>query len=117
MRVPAFIFISIAASLATYVAAYTPESSYDARELVDEFVTRDLDAYALERRELLADLSTRALISELQERLERRGDEKERKKLQKGFTCPYCTRRHQTFDQSPPKWAPVHPSVPTPPAI
>ncbi|KAF6759206.1 hypothetical protein DFP72DRAFT_1102452 [Ephemerocybe angulata] len=75
MRVSAFTLISVAASLATYVAA-SSKSTYDARELLDEFATRDLEAfdYALERREIIADLSTRDLIDELSDRLERRAD-------------------------------------------
>ncbi|KAF6750999.1 hypothetical protein DFP72DRAFT_1172615 [Ephemerocybe angulata] len=80
MRVSAFTLISIVASLATYVAAYSSKSAYTARELVDEFATRDLEAfdYALERREILADLSTRNLIDELSDRLERRGGRRRR---------------------------------------
>ncbi|KAF6744394.1 hypothetical protein DFP72DRAFT_83008 [Ephemerocybe angulata] len=92
MRVSAFTLISIVASLATYVAAHS-ESTYDARELVDEFATRNLEAfdYALERREILDDLSTRDLIDELSDRLERRAGEK----LQKGFKCPYCGKNYK----------------------
>ncbi|KAF6752586.1 hypothetical protein DFP72DRAFT_1171472 [Ephemerocybe angulata] len=94
MRVSAFTLISIVASLATYVAAHSPESTYDARELVDEFATRDLEAfdYALERREILADLTTRDLIDELSDRLARRGGGNSK---EKGFKCPYCGKVYQ----------------------
>ncbi|KAF6749381.1 hypothetical protein DFP72DRAFT_541816 [Ephemerocybe angulata] len=94
MRVSAFALISVAASLATYVAAYSSESTYDARELLDEFATRDLEAfdYALERREIIADLSTRDLIDELSDRLERRADKP--LKLLKANACGFCGKHH-----------------------
>ncbi|KAF5324014.1 hypothetical protein D9611_008444 [Ephemerocybe angulata] len=78
--------IPIVAALASYVKAHSDPSFY-AREYTDELAARG-DAYteALERREIMTDISTRELIQELSERLERRADEKKQKK------CKYCGR-------------------------
>ncbi|KAF6750592.1 hypothetical protein DFP72DRAFT_851669 [Ephemerocybe angulata] len=77
--------IPIVAALASYVKAHS-DPSFDAREYTDELAARG-DAYteALERREIMTDISTRELIQELSERLERREGEKQKK-------CKYCGR-------------------------
>jgi hypothetical protein len=63
---------------------------------MDELTTRDLDyvSAVLERREVLAEISTRDLVDELSGRLERRGILKK-----KTYGCPYCGKQYPTFDE------------------
>ncbi|KAF6752507.1 hypothetical protein DFP72DRAFT_905009 [Ephemerocybe angulata] len=71
MRLSLLALIPIAASLFTYVSAHY-DDAFEGREYVDEVVvTRSLDE-TLERREVLAGITSRELLDELSERLERR---------------------------------------------
>ncbi|KAF5339978.1 hypothetical protein D9611_012380 [Ephemerocybe angulata] len=74
------ILMPVAAALIGFANAnYEARAELDARN-VDFLATREFDA-ALERREILADLSTRALIVELSDRLSRRNSD---------YMCRYC---------------------------
>ena len=66
---------------------------------MDGLSTRDLEIVGniLERREVLAEFSTRDLIDELSDRLERRGNSNSKKK--KTYGCPYCGKQYATFDE------------------
>lgn len=57
--------------------------------------TRDIDYVAdiLERREVLSEISTRDLVDELQDRLERRGGGLSKPKT---YKCPYCGTKYNT---------------------
>ncbi|KAF6764379.1 ectomycorrhizas-regulated small secreted protein [Ephemerocybe angulata] len=79
--------IPIVAAFVSYVNAYS-DPSFNAREYIDELAGRE-DAYteALERREIMSDISTRELVQELSERLERRGE--------KLMQCKYCKRTYR----------------------
>ncbi|KAF6746466.1 hypothetical protein DFP72DRAFT_1175583 [Ephemerocybe angulata] len=75
MRVPLFTLLSCALSLASHIAAYG-DHSLEAREAIDAVLAeRGLYENDLSVRELLADVSTRELIGELSERLERRAND------------------------------------------
>lgn len=63
------------------------EDFFEARELVDEFANFE------RRSDVLADFSTRELVSELSERLERRGNIISKKKT---YQCPYCGKKYPT---------------------
>ena len=65
---------------------------------MDDLSTRDLEIVGniLERREVLAEFSTRDLIDELSDRLERRGNIISKKKT---YGCPYCGKQYATFDE------------------
>ncbi|KAF6755629.1 hypothetical protein DFP72DRAFT_1119650 [Ephemerocybe angulata] len=58
--------------------------SYEAREHIDELETRAFDDSLLATRQDLADLSTRDLLDELEDRLQRR------KKKEPTFECVRC---------------------------
>ncbi|KAF6760976.1 hypothetical protein DFP72DRAFT_843231 [Ephemerocybe angulata] len=77
--------IPVVAALVSYVNAHS-DPFFDAREYIDDLVARE-DGYTetLERREIMADISTRELIQELSERLERRAPEKLKQ-------CKFCKR-------------------------
>ena len=64
---------------------------------MDDLSARDLDnaGTILERREVLSELSTRDLIDELSDRLERRANDKSKER--KTYQCPYCGRTYPTF--------------------
>ncbi|KAF6745073.1 hypothetical protein DFP72DRAFT_1051557 [Ephemerocybe angulata] len=75
MRVPLFTLLSCALSLASHIAAYG-DHSLEAREAIDAVLAeRGLYENDLSVREPLADVSTRELIGELSERLERRAND------------------------------------------
>lgn len=65
---------------------------------MDDLTTRDLEYMGeiLERREVLAEFSTRDLIDELTDRLERRGNGGSKPKT---YGCPYCGKQYKTFDE------------------
>ena len=64
---------------------------------MDELNSRDLDfvSEVLERREVLAEFSTRDLVDELRDRLERRGGIISKP----SFKCPYCGTKYPTEKQ------------------
>ncbi|KAF6746509.1 hypothetical protein DFP72DRAFT_855379 [Ephemerocybe angulata] len=71
MRLSLLALIPIAASLFTYVSAHY-DDAFEGREYVDEVVvTRSFHDF-LEHREALAGITSRELLDELSERLERR---------------------------------------------
>ncbi|KAF5335696.1 hypothetical protein D9611_009593 [Ephemerocybe angulata] len=81
MRLSLLSLIPIAASLFTYVSAHY-DDSFEAREYVDEVVvTRSFDD-SLELREVLSGITSRKLLDELSERLERR----------EWVVCPGCQK-------------------------
>jgi protein-arginine kinase activator protein McsA len=63
---------------------------------MDGLSTRDFEI--LERREVLSDFTSRDLIEELSDRLERRGNSNSSKK-KKTYGCPYCGKQYDTFDK------------------
>ena len=67
---------------------------------MDGLSTRDPEMVGdiLERREVLAEFSTRDLIDELSDRLERRGNIISKKK-KKTYKCSYCGTDYDTFDK------------------
>ncbi|KAF5335341.1 hypothetical protein D9611_011738 [Ephemerocybe angulata] len=77
MRVSIVSIVSLTLALANFVSAHSDDILH-AREYVDDLSVRDIG-------DALADISTRDLISELSERLERRGGEL--------LQCPHCFRR------------------------
>ncbi|KAF6741706.1 hypothetical protein DFP72DRAFT_1180072 [Ephemerocybe angulata] len=79
------ILMPVAAALIGFANA-NYEAELDARN-VDFLATREFDA-ALERREILADLSTRALIVELSDRLSRRSGD---------YRCRYCDAKFTNY--------------------
>ena len=62
------------------------EDIFEARELVDEFTQFE------RRSEILADFTTRELVTELSDRLERRGQTISKK----SFKCVYCGKKYDT---------------------
>ncbi|KAF6742256.1 hypothetical protein DFP72DRAFT_69483 [Ephemerocybe angulata] len=89
MRVSILSLLPFALALASFANAHVDyDHSLSARDYLDE-----LSVASLERRELLGDLTTRELIEELSERLDRRGGQT--------FTCPYtdtgCTKVFTTL--------------------
>ncbi|RXW17239.1 hypothetical protein EST38_g8613 [Candolleomyces aberdarensis] len=121
MRIPFATLLPVVVSLTTWVASAhhdggapleargsvggrsTPTPAglahLKARDWMDRLNTRDLEIVGdiLERREVLAEFSTRDLIDELSDRLERRGNIISKKKT---YKCPYCGRTYDTFDQA-----------------
>ncbi|KAF6750278.1 hypothetical protein DFP72DRAFT_1139944 [Ephemerocybe angulata] len=85
MRFSILSLLPIALALASFTNAYVDrDHSLSAREYLDE-----LSVPSLERRELLEDLTTRELIDELSDRLDRR----------QKFKCPYINVGcHKEFD-------------------
>ncbi|KAJ2916688.1 hypothetical protein MD484_g3698, partial [Candolleomyces efflorescens] len=77
MRFHFLTLLPVILSLATWASAENPgDQVLEAREMVDDVLTRSYDHYSalLERREALSDLSTRELLEELEDRLEARKD-------------------------------------------
>ncbi|KAF6745760.1 ectomycorrhizas-regulated small secreted protein [Ephemerocybe angulata] len=72
MRVSLPTLLSVAISLASIVNAHQ-DQTLEARDYVDKLTAREVAYTDLERRDLFADISTRELIDELSDRLERRG--------------------------------------------
>ncbi|KAF6750179.1 hypothetical protein DFP72DRAFT_1048460 [Ephemerocybe angulata] len=89
MRFSILSLLPIALALASFTNAHVDrDHSLSAREYLDELSV----VASLERRELLEDLTTRELIDELSDRLERR---------EQLFKCPYtnvgCTKVFNTW--------------------
>ncbi|KAJ3514552.1 hypothetical protein NMY22_g14695 [Coprinellus aureogranulatus] len=64
---------------------------FEARELVDEFTKFE------RRSDILSDFTTRELVDELSDRLERRGQKPTKPKT---YKCVYCGRAYPTFEQA-----------------
>ncbi|KAF6765616.1 hypothetical protein DFP72DRAFT_839442 [Ephemerocybe angulata] len=61
--------------------------THEAREHIDELATRAFEDSLLTTRQDLADLSTRDLLNELKDRLQRRGDSRR-------FLCVTCSKHY-----------------------
>ncbi|KAJ2930862.1 hypothetical protein H1R20_g6221, partial [Candolleomyces eurysporus] len=100
MRVPFATLVPLVLSLSAWVATahVDGDSTLEARDWVDELNTRDLDYVTdiLERREVLSEISTRDLVDELRDRLERRGGKPSKPKT---YGCPYCGKKYPSFDE------------------
>ncbi|KAF5331258.1 hypothetical protein D9611_013123 [Ephemerocybe angulata] len=81
MRVSILSIVSLTLALANFVSGHS-DDAHRAREYVDDISVRETST------DVLADISTRDLISELSERLERRGGTPH--VLMK---CPHCPRQ------------------------
>ncbi|KAJ2935508.1 hypothetical protein H1R20_g1584, partial [Candolleomyces eurysporus] len=101
MRISFATLLPVVVSLTTWVASahHDGGAHLEARDWMDGLNTRDLEIVGdiLERREVLAEFSTRDLIDELSDRLERRGNIISKRKT---YKCPYCGRTYDTFDQA-----------------
>ncbi|KAJ2928184.1 hypothetical protein H1R20_g8900, partial [Candolleomyces eurysporus] len=97
MRVSFATLLPLVATLTAWVATahvHDGTTPLEAREWVDELNARDLDfvSEVLERREVLSEFSTRDLVDELRDRLERRGNIISKP----SFKCPYCGTKYST---------------------
>ncbi|KAF6755528.1 hypothetical protein DFP72DRAFT_1067340 [Ephemerocybe angulata] len=90
MRLSLPTLLTVAISLVHIVNAQQ-DYTLDAREYVDELVARKEAYNALERRHLFADISTRELIAELSDRLERRAE---------WWTCRFCRTIFNTKEEA-----------------
>ncbi|KAF5335285.1 hypothetical protein D9611_011742 [Ephemerocybe angulata] len=99
MRVSILSIFSLTLALANFVSAHS-DDTLNAREYVDDLSVRETSA------DVLADISTRDLISELSDRLERRGGEL--------LKCPHCPR--QFVNPNNRISFPLLPLLPTPPS-
>ncbi|KAJ2930859.1 hypothetical protein H1R20_g6224, partial [Candolleomyces eurysporus] len=101
MRVSFATLLPVVVSLTAWVASAHRDGGapLEARDWMDGLSTRDLESVGeiLERREVLADFSTRDLIDELSDRLERRGNLISKKKT---YKCPYCGTKYSTAQQA-----------------
>ncbi|KAJ2918790.1 hypothetical protein MD484_g1577, partial [Candolleomyces efflorescens] len=101
MRVSFVTLLPLVVSLSAWAASahrYDGGAPLEARDWMDGLSTRDLEI--LERREVLADFTSRDLIEELSDRLERRGNSNSSSKKKKTFGCPYCGKQYDTFDKA-----------------
>ncbi|RXW17241.1 hypothetical protein EST38_g8611 [Candolleomyces aberdarensis] len=101
MRVSFAALLPVVVSLTAWVASahYDGGAPLEARDWLDDLTTRDLEyvGQILERREVLSEFSTRDLIDELTDRLERRGNGGSKEKT---YGCPYCGKQYKTFDEA-----------------
>ncbi|KAJ2928347.1 hypothetical protein H1R20_g8767, partial [Candolleomyces eurysporus] len=101
MRVSFSTLLSVIVSLTAWVASahHDGGAPLEARDWMDGLSTRDLEIVGdiLERREVLAEFSTRDLIDELSDRLERRGNIISKKKT---YKCPYCGTKYDTAEKA-----------------
>ncbi|KAJ3533990.1 hypothetical protein NMY22_g7107 [Coprinellus aureogranulatus] len=112
MRLSFITLLPAAIALASWAANFAEARNRDlevqyARELLDY----DFLDYGFDRREFLDELSTRELVEELSERLERRGIspskalekaglKKPKRSNSKPFKCPYCGTDYATQQEA-----------------
>ncbi|KAJ2928329.1 hypothetical protein H1R20_g8748, partial [Candolleomyces eurysporus] len=97
MRISFATLLPVVVSLTAWVASahYDGGAPLEARSWMDGLSTRELQI--LERREVLSEFSARDLVDELSDRLERRGNNNSKNK---GYTCPYCGKKYDTFEKA-----------------
>ncbi|KAF5310418.1 hypothetical protein D9611_012281 [Ephemerocybe angulata] len=100
MRLSLIALVPLTALLSSVVHARS-DYTYEAREHIDELATRAFDDSLLTTRQDLADLSTRDLLNELQDRLQRRESTLERLKRWLKMKWPsgkyYCVECGGTY--------------------
>ncbi|KAH9479945.1 hypothetical protein JR316_0008542 [Psilocybe cubensis] len=109
-------YFSFFAGLALMVQAHVDYNEYEARDYIDELAARDLVLDYHARSSLLAELDTRELVEELENRLQRRGPKPPGLKPSKvsrkvkgvggnivskdKYKCPYCGSEWDTVQDT-----------------